>query len=212
MKIFGRHSLTHSIFAHALAALLLFSTCIVWAPPANAQITTVFSYPGVRATYTASALALVPAASATDIFTIAGAANKVVRITRIMCSGTSTALGNSLIAVVKRSALDTGGTSTAPAITPLHSSDGTPSAAVLAYTANPGALGAIVGTPIMTGFVVTGTATAAGSSFTRDFGQISDKQPILRSAAEQLAVNLNGVSAPAGASLTCTFEWTESAT
>jgi hypothetical protein len=164
----------------------------------------------VRPTYSAAIVGMTPAASATDLFTIAGVAGKVVRVTRINCTGTSTALGSSLLQIVKRSALDTGGTATNPAAIKHDSADAAASAVVAAYTANP-TLGTAVGV-IRVGFVGTGTATGLGSPFTAEFGAINDKQVILRSAAEQLAVNANAASLATGAAVSCTVEWTESAT
>lgn len=203
----------HRLMNAAIAASLLFASAMDFAPPAQAQVpaNSVFTFPGQRATYSATIVGMTPAASATDLFTIAGAANKVIRVTRLNCSGVSTALSNTLLQVVKRSVLDTGGTATNPAATPHTSADPAAVATVAAYTANP-TLGAIVGTALRVGFVALGTATAIGSPFTQDFGPINDKQPILRTAAEQLAINANGASLAAGAALSCTVEWTESAT
>ncbi len=211
-----RHSIwprlsPRKITAHVIAFVLLFVSCVSIVP-ANAQNFggSVYTYPGVRATYSASIVGMTPAASATDLFTIAGVAGKVVRITRINCTGTSTALGSSLLQIVKRSAVDTDGTKTNPAAIPHDSSDAAAAAVVAAYTANP-TLGTAVGV-LRVGFLGTGTATALGSEFTQDFGQISDKQAVLRSAAEQLAVNANAASLATGAAISCTVEWTESQT
>lgn len=199
------------IMAHVFAFALLLASCLD-VSPAGAQNFggAVYTYPGVRATYSASIVGMTPASSATDLFTIAGAAGKVVRVTRINCTGTSTALGSSLLQIVKRSAVDTGGTKTNPAAIRHDSADGAASAVVAAYTANP-TLGTAVGV-IRVGFIGTGTATALGSPFTQDFGAINDKQAILRAATEQLAVNANAASLATGAAISCTVEWTESAT
>jgi hypothetical protein len=190
-----------NLLTYALAAALMLGSCIEFAPAANAQSApngVAYTYPAVRPTYSAAIVGMTPAASATDLFTIAGVAGKVVRVTRINCTGTSTALGSSLLQIVKRSALDTGGTATNPAAIKHDSADAAASAVVAAYTANP-TLG-------------TGTATGLGSPFTAEFGAINDKQVILRSAAEQLAVNANAASLATGAAVSCTVEWTESAT
>ena len=200
-----------TILLHALAFLVLLLACSD-VMPAKAQNfgSSVYAYPGVRATYSASIVGMTPASSATDLFTIQGAANKVVRVTKIVCTGTSTALGNTLLQIVKRSTVDTGGTATNPAAIPHDKSDVAAAATIAAYTANP-TLGTAVGV-IRVGFVGTGTATALGTPFTQDFGSISDKQAILRSATDQLAVNANAASLASGAALSCTVEWTESAT
>lgn len=200
-----------TVVAHVVAFALLLASCITTIP-ASAQNfgSSVYTYPGVRATYSASIVGMTPASSATDLFTIQGAANKVVRVTKIVCAGTSTALGNTLLQIVKRSTADSGGTATNPAAIPHDINDPAAVATIAAYTANP-TLGTAVGV-IRVGFVGTGTATALGTPFTQDFGSISDKQAILRSATDQLAVNANAASLASGAALSCTVEWTKSAT
>lgn len=199
------------IAAHVVAFAILFTSCLTI--PANAQNfgSSVYSYPGVRATYSASIVGLAPASSATDLFTIAGAAGKVIRVTRLQCTGTSTAVGNSILQVIKRSTLNTTGTFTNPTAVPHDVSDPAASAVVSAYTVNPSALGTSVGV-LRVGYVTTGTAIAAGSAFTQDFGLVSDKQALLRSATALLAINANAASLASGAALNCTVEWTESAT
>lgn len=160
----------------------------------------------IRATYSATILGLAVAALATDIFTITGSASKTVRINRVMVAGTQTAGAVTEVQLVKRSTADTGGTSTAPARVPLDSGDAAATAVVAAYTANPGALGTLVGA-VSADKVLVPATTAQPDKKVWTFGGLV-KPLVLRGAAEQLAVNLNGVTVTGG-SFDITVEWTE---
>src|SRR5215471_9766749 len=70
---------------------------------------------GQKATYAAAITGLVPVASATDIFTLTGSNSATIRVTRLRISGIKTSAGADVdIQLIKRSAADTGGTSTNP--------------------------------------------------------------------------------------------------
>src|ERR1700676_5128655 len=60
-------------------------------------------------TYAATGVGIVPAASATDIACIAGAAGKVIRLQQIRISGSGTAISVPVL-IRKNASLDTGGT------------------------------------------------------------------------------------------------------
>lgn len=159
-------------------------------------------------TYSATKVALAPAASATDFFTITGAAGRVIQVRSIHCDGISTANAAALIQVVKRSTANSGGTSATSAAVANSSAFRAPLATVRSYTVNPAALGTAVGTPIITTQLVTGpaaSATIANIGFTHVFTQL----PILRSATEVLALNANAASFTAGAALNCSVTWSE---
>lgn len=202
---------------HTLRKTLMASACLaVLSTGAFAQgrpQSTVADIPARVATYSAGILGLVPAASGTDFFTIQGSATTVVRVKNIECSGTTTAAASIAVQVVKRSAADTTGTSTSPAMVPMDPNDGAATALVKAYTANPGALGAIVGGPIRTGVLTTTTVASSAIEQTPPlgwtFGLNNDKEPTLRGVAQTLALNLNGASISAGALLGCSVTWTE---
>src|SRR5260221_11311543 len=82
--------------------------------PVRAEIT-----PNSKATYVASGT-VVPVTGATDLVTIIGSATKLVKLLRVIFSGTiTTAAINGSVSIVKRSTADTAGTSTAPTIIPL---------------------------------------------------------------------------------------------
>jgi hypothetical protein len=195
------------LFRHLTALALAFAMAL-GSVPAFAQPVTSFSYPGQSNTFRATITALAPAASATDFFTISGVANKAIFVRSLQCDGVSTAAAAAVVKAVKRSALDTTGTSTTPTKVPLNSSYGLAAGAVVkAYTANPGALGAAVG-DIAVGELVTGPAASATGNPKLVF-DFSNQQVVLNSATENLALNGNGASFSTGAALNCTVEWSE---
>lgn len=170
-----------------------------------------FSRPVRRVTYSATSMGITTAASATDIFTITGSATKTISVYGVSCSGIATTAGTADLQLIRRSTANSAGTSTAPTIAQHDSSDAAATATVLAYTANP----------------TTGTAAGAvGSAKTPlplasvavvvpkvnfEFGSnASPVEPIvLRGITQVLAVNGNGATLAAGASLNCTVTWAE---
>jgi hypothetical protein len=174
---------------------------------------------GQKATYSATKVGLVPAASPTDVFTVTGGATVVVRVTHIEISGTTdspvpVALDCLLL---KRSTADTAGTSTnSPALIPHDSGDVPAVATVLAYTANP-TLGTLVGTAVaayrsqklmLTLKTYTATDFPPVVPIVWDFTQRA-KPLVLRGITEVLAINLNAVSLVGTCSLNISVEWTE---
>lgn len=162
---------------------------------------------GQKATYSATSLALVPQAAATDIFCITGSATKTVRVVRIQISGIATAATSEDIVVLKRSTANTAGTSTAPTLVAMDSTQSAASATVLAYTANntPGTLvGNVRGAKLPLG---TATAPAAqGAVF--DFSTDAAKSLVLRGITQVACLNWNGATT-AGNSVNVDIEWTE---
>jgi hypothetical protein len=83
-------------------------------------------------------------------------------------------------------------------------------ATTTAYTANP----TINDTsPVVVGFETiflpaTGTASAGGTAVF-DWGDNAASPPVLRGIAQQLCVNLGGVTAPSSGLMTVNFIWTE---
>lgn len=167
------------------------------------------------ATYGATSVGLVPAAAATDVACLTGSATKVVRLQRVVISGSGTAISIPVL-LRKNASANSGGTaatSTAlPAPYALDSSNPAASATTTAWTANPtvndttpgildnGNLGLVATT--------VGAAVQPGLAFNyadRNFSQA----PILRGVAQQLCVNLTGTTPTA--LLNISFRWTESA-
>jgi hypothetical protein len=174
---------------------------------------------GQRATYSAAKVGLQPAASATDIFTISGAAGKVVRVKRIELSATTTSATPAAldILLLKRSTPNSGGTTTGSPTPVAHdiNSPATPAATVLAYTANPSSLGTLVGTALRNQKYLMALATWTATDFPQvdhlvwDFGNRPSQEIILRSANDVLAINLNGATPASTASFDIAIEWDE---
>jgi hypothetical protein len=88
------------------------------------------------------------------------------------------------------------------------------SATVLSYTVNP-TTGTLVGTAIRNSKLFQTLATYTATDFPApvgliwDFGNRPGSAIVLRGITDVLAINLNGVSASAGALFDISAEWTE---
>jgi chemotaxis protein CheY-P-specific phosphatase CheC len=147
-------------------------------------------------TYGASSVNFVAASAATDIFTIVGAAGKKIKIIHISVSATQTNRSRENILLVKRSTLNTGGTSTVLTNVPFDSTQSAATATVRSYTANP-TLGTSIGT-IQAEKITIGSLNGNNSMSEQDlvfeFGENDSKEIILNNQNESLSVNLNGVT------------------
>jgi len=172
---------------------------------------------GGKPTYSAAKQGLIPAATPTDVFTIIGSASKVIRVLRLEIVVTSTVATGAAIDVLllRRSTADTGGTSTTTAFIPHDSLDPSATAVFTTYTANPGALGTIIGVALRATKLMPTLATSTATDFPLpdrafwDFGNRAGKGIVLRGVADTLAINLNSVSLAAGASMSIAAEITE---
>lgn len=169
-----------------------------------------------RNTYSAVALALPPASSATDIACIAGSATKTVYINFVGVSGTAGTLTTTPVTLLRRAAVDTGGTAAtttanwANTIAELDTNNPTPTATLISYSANP----TINDTSptYLRSRNVTFPTIASGTVLvpivwewdTTSFGE----RPTLRGTSEQICVNLNSATVSSGV-LQLTVEWTE---
>lgn len=157
--------------------------------------------------FSVSAL-FVPAAAATDVFTISpGAAQKRLSILAVTLSMVATAAAAVPFSLIKRNTLDNGGTSTSP--NPVAIDNGALSAvafgqtqapgpisqaAIGAFTANPAALGTTTvpyGT-LYQGFLNAGTLTAPGPQFALALPVTVPLVCVLRLATDQFCINLQG--------------------
>lgn len=164
---------------------------------------------GQKATYSASVIDLVVAATPTDIVTITGSASKTVRITRIAIGGTLTTGAVRDVSLIKRSAANSGGTSATMTAVPHDSNSAGATATVLSYTANPTSLGAEVGD--IRDYKIEFPATnlsSASNPFEVTFGDASSQAVVLRGTSQVLAVNLEGNTAN-GSSFNISIQWTE---
>lgn len=168
-----------------------------------------------KASYVCAIPLFVPAANATDMITISGSATKIIKIKRIVLSVTLTVAALGTVLLVKRSAANSGGTSSNQTIVPLDSTNDAATAVVKKYTANPSALG----NPL--GFIkhistVFPSATSiiggeGGASLIWNFGQEGQIKPItLQGVNENIAICNDGAALGLGYTIRmCELNWTE---
>jgi hypothetical protein len=161
-------------------------------------------------TFSATAGPITPAATATDVFIINGAANKLVKVYRMTVVTIQTTAGVNSWSMVKRSTANTGGTAVAATVAPHDSLDAAATAVVQHYTANP-TPGTSVGT-VWLGRVASPSNTAVGFNqlgVEVNFSELFGKPMHLRGVAEGLAWNFNGVAIPAGMTVIAGVQFTE---
>lgn len=160
-------------------------------------------------TYSAAVVDITVANVATDIFTIQGSATKKIKIVHISINGIQQNISKVTVLLVKRSTLNTGGTSTDRTAVPHSSLNAAATGIVKAYTANP-TVGNLVGT-IQAEKVTFGSANGSNISdadLIFEFGRAPEQEIILENQNELLAVNLNGQTL-SGNLLTLDIRWTE---
>lgn len=164
-------------------------------------------------TYAATSIGLVPAASATDIACITGSATRVVRVLSVRISGSAGTLVSLPVVITKHASANTGGTAATTTALPVpykfDTNDATATATTTAYTANPTIVDAAPGL-IDAGIVTFNvTTTTGGTPFNFTYlTHIYNEPPTLRGVAQQVCVNLNGISISSGL-LAVSFLWTE---
>lgn len=165
-------------------------------------------------TYAATGVGIVPAASATDIACLTGSATKIIRVQRIRVSGTAGTLVTLPVLITKHISANTGGTAATgtalPVPYPLDSTDAAVSATATAYTANPTVVDSAAG--IISAATISLNTTAAlvaqGELHFDWFARNYAEAPTLRGIAQQVCVNLNGISITSGL-VNISFIWTE---
>jgi len=165
-----------------------------------------------KSTFGVSTTPFTPPATPTDMATIYGSASKTVYVYGIRVSTTQSTAGVNRIYLIKRSAVNTGGTSAAPTIVPFVSTD-TATATILSYTVNPAGLGATVGnisvSNVYAPILATGTSSSIIQLIQRDGSFEMSKPIVLSGVAQGLAVNFAGAALPGGLSVIVDFLWTE---
>ena len=162
-------------------------------------------------TYTYQAFDIAPHALATDLVQLIGSATKTIKITRIQISADASSVGEIDFYIYKRSALNTGGTSTHPTPLKYDSTNSNSTATLNVYSANPSALGAGIlfyGTQ----YIIPGTGGntwLANVPVIVDYGTRNTQPIILRNANESIAISLNGQTIPSGMGMYVNIEWTE---
>jgi hypothetical protein len=164
---------------------------------------------GALPTYSAVTLALSLATSATDVVTLSGSATTTVRVLRVRIMGTKTTAGQELIALLRRSTANTGGTSTTITAA-LHDTNSSVATAVFrTYTVNPTALGTGNGFyRIERTFWPALSSVVSPSVLEWEFDGLDEQNIVLRGTSDFLAINMQSGSV-AGDTLYASIEWTE---
>lgn len=161
-----------------------------------------------KPTYAAAFVGLVVPAAPTDVFTITGSATKVIRITSVRFTISTTAGSGILInaSLIKRSTADTGGTSTVAVNVPYDSNNAAGTAVVRGYTVNP-TLGTAIGPIRAIRYAATPAAVPNQEAYI-EFGTRPAQTVILRGTSQQLCVNFGSTSIT-GDTVDISVEWTE---
>lgn len=157
--------------------------------------------------YSYGVIAVAPYATPTDLVNLIGVAGYIGILKEVGVFGISTTAGDMDVALVKRSALNTGGTSAA--VTPaIHDSgDQAAKCALNVYSVVPSALGAgIVIRASTLSFQLA--ASLQQEPVVWDFS-LARKPPRVKLATEVLALNFNGDAVPAGGKIGWWMEWAE---
>lgn len=165
-------------------------------------------------TYAATAtLSTNVASSPTDVMCLHGFPGKVIRLKGVRVTGTAGTAGNETIYLVKHTILDTGGTTFSTA-TPyaVDPNFAAPVGTVSVFTANPTINDTAVGyIQAQTAFFPTAaTANDAGVHLLfYDDGGTAVGPPVLRTAAQEVCLNLNSTTVPQSTIFVGTMYWTE---
>lgn len=195
-----------------VTAALLAGVALSFLPlQADAQVPSYSPPPMQLPTYHA-AVSFTPAVTASkDVFTIIGSASKTIRVTRLSCTGTSTAAASTPVVLNKYlTAATTGGTATTATAVPSDSVDGAATALVKAYTAA-GTVGT-GGGAIRASLLQTGLP--AGDAEVPLVWDFSGRVParlgvILRGVNQELALTVGSTALSGSTVLNCDVEWTE---
>ena len=167
-------------------------------------------------TYAATSIGLAPGTAPTDIACITGSATRTIRVKQVRVSGTAGTAINIVAVLTKHASANTGGTPATSTALPvpyaLDSAFAAPTATTTAYTVNPTITDASAGLISAQTVFLPVTSTAGGAVpavFYFDDGGPAVSPPVLRGVAQQICVNLNGVTTPSSGLMTVTFLWNE---
>jgi hypothetical protein len=176
--------------AIGLVIIVLFGSLIATVKPAPAQSANPFA-----PTYSIAALISLPA-TPTDVMCIEGSASGVTRVLRVQIDITAPAAATEIVSMVRRSTLNSGGTSTTPTSVKRDSNNAAALATVRAYSANATTLGTTVGTIEQAiAYVVApaGVPQSLNWDWTRE-GQ----PPTLNGSTEAVCLNFGAVTITSG--------------
>lgn len=162
-----------------------------------------------RDTYGAAVTGISLAANPSDILMIQGSASKIIRVKSLVLNGNSATTGGYPALIVRRSTANTGGTSVVLGGFQHDTIDPAASAVVRYYTANPTALGTVVGN-LHGGRFVASQANNLDRLILQYSWQ-NDKAIVLRGVSDFLCVNLGGAALAAATTVDIDLLWTEEA-
>lgn len=167
-------------------------------------------------TYHAVGVAIAVGTAPTDVSCITGSATKTIRLKKVRLSGTAGTAINISTYLTKHIVANTGGTAATgtalPAAYPMDSTNPTASATLQAWTVNPtiaDAASTVINAATLLLPVTSTTSSQSAVVFDWGSGGIALQGPILRGIAQQVCVNLNGVTAPSSGLLNVEWVWTE---
>lgn len=148
---------------------------------------------------------------ATDVIEIRGSATKTVKVRSITFNAYNPGSSIYILQLTKRSANNSGGTSSALTSVPVDSANAAVTAAIRAYTVQPAALGTSVGLVAYRAYQVMASSTAGQPQTTTfSFGDNGGQPITLRGTAECLCFGFNGgPTLGAATELTFTIDFTE---
>jgi len=166
--------------------------------------------------FAATGIGIVPASTATDVACITGSATKVVRIQTIRVSGTAGTQIIVPVVITKHASVNTGGTPATGTALPvpyaLDSSNAAATATTTAWTANPTIADSSPGIIDIGDLILSKTDGTNGAVAPYTLFEYNERNfmqaPLLRSAAQQICVNLNSTS-PSSGLVNVSFKWTE---
>jgi hypothetical protein len=205
----------YSRFLGAALAALLSSAALAQPYP---QVGVTWGYVPAK-TYSAAFIGLVPAASATDLVCLSGSSTKTIALQSVKLSGTAGTLVTLPVTLLRRAALDSGGTAASTTANPANTiskrdtGNATATAVPISYTANPtinDTSPTYIDSASMT-LNVTGTTAAAVVPLVFDFAKDAVnllQAPVLRGTTQQICVNLNAISVSSGV-INGSLSWVE---
>lgn len=144
-------------------------------------------------TYAAAFSNITVASAATDVWCIEGSASRRIKIIRFFAYGTKGTGSTERFNIIKRSALNTGGTSSLATNVSFDSTSTSPTAKVRAYTVNPTGLGTSVGLIYSNQMAVPGRGSSnRAGHIDLDFKSNQHKPLMLRGATEAICLNFLG--------------------
>lgn len=141
----------------------------------------------------------------TDMITVMGAAGKIIRVSQMRVAINTTAAGRLDAKFIKRTTLNTGGTSTPVTVATSNTTDPAASASVKEWTVIPASLG--TATQTGTYALVTTVPTSAPAQFALNIP--FPEGIILTNANESISFGLAGAALPAGFTAIVDISWTE---